>query len=179
MKKNYIYNLIISFSIIVLGVLYLSFPSYYGLDKMSKIETGNLFFNFTLIYSLLNLSSYFIDRKNNKNNLILFILIGLSNMVCYVLNLSIHATLVVPLSIMALLFLITSYGIIKVASMRLRNNKHYALEIIFLVILNLFGIVLSFNMLNDFVLQTIMLGFFISVVGSLDILSYSVNYIKK
>lgn len=179
MKKNYIYNLVISFLIIILGLVFLSFPTYYGIDHLSKIETGNLFFNFALIYALLNLSSYFIDRKNNKNNLVICILSFFVNMVIYVLNLSIHATLVVPVSMMIYLFLFSSYGVIKVANKKLNNNNNYKLEIIYLIILNIFGITLAFNMLTDFVLQTIMLGFFISIVGALDILSYSINYIKK
>lgn len=179
MKKSVLYNLIISIFIFLLGIVYLSFPTYYGLETMSKVETYNLFFSFTLIYSLLNLSSYFIDKKNNRNNLVYFFLIAIVNIYCYVLTKSIQLNIVVPLSIMALLFFLTSFGVIKVSNMKNDGNSYYYMEIIFLVILSIFGIILSFNMLTDFVLQTIMLGFFISVVGVIDFLNYILKYLMK
>ena len=62
----------------------------------------------------------------------------------------------------------------------LKENKHnYYMKVILFVILDFFGIILAFNMLNDFVLQTIMLGFFISLIGTIDFIDCSWEYLLK
>ena len=63
-KKVSIYNFICSFIIFILGGIYLSFPTYYGLGAMSEIETGNLFLSFIIIYSLLNLTIFLLIMKD-------------------------------------------------------------------------------------------------------------------
>ena len=136
MNNSKIYKLICSTAIFLLGMIYLSFPTYYGLLEMSKIETGNLFISFTIIYSLLNLAIYFINRDENEDNLVISIMTLLTCFISYFLPYFMNSFLVVPISIMILLFLITAYKVVK--------------------------------MLNDYVLQTIMLGFIISVFGMYD-----------
>ncbi len=168
MNNSKIYKLICSTAIFLLGMIYLSFPTYYGLLEMSKIETGNLFISFTIIYSLLNLAIYFINRDENEDNLVISIMTLLTCFISYLLPYWMNSFLVVPISIMILLFLITSYKVVKIFKMKEEKDNYYQVEKLLIIILNCFGIILSFNMLNDYVLQTIMLGFIISVFGMYD-----------
>ena len=175
-KKVSIYNFICSFIIFILGGIYLSFPTYYGLGAMSEIETGNLFLSFIIIYSLLNLTIFFINHE--RYNLKISVFTALSGFVAFILTRSIHSFLVTPVSLMVLLFFISSIKMIDIFS--LKETKHnYYMEVILFVILDFFGIILAFNMLNDFVLQTIMLGFFVSLIGTIDFIDYSWEYLLK
>lgn len=168
MNNSKIYKLICSTAIFLLGMIYLSFPTYYGLLEMSKIETGNLFISFIIIYSLLNLAIYFINRDENEDNLVISIMTLITCFISYFLPYFMNSFLVVPISIMILLFLITSYKVVKIFKMKEEKDNYYQVEKLLIIILNCFGIILSFNMLNDYVLQTIMLGFIISVFGMYD-----------
>lgn len=173
MNNSIIYKLICSTAIFLLGMIYLSFPTYYGILEMSKIETGNLFISFTIIYSLLNLAIYFINRDENGNNLVISIMALITCFISYFLPYFMNGFLVVPISIMILLFLITSYRVVEIFRMKEEKDNYYLVEIILIIILNCFGIILSFNMLNDYVLQTIMLGFIISIFGMYDFVNVS------
>ena len=103
---------------------------------------------------------------------------SLSGLVAFILTRSIHSFLVTPVSLMVLLFFISSIKMIDIFS--LKEIKHnYYMEVILFVILDFFGIILAFNMLNDFVLQTIMLGFFVSLIGTIDFIDYSWEYLLK
>ena len=160
MKKVSIYNFICSFIIFILGGIYLSFPTYYGLEAMSEIETGNLFLSFIIIYSLLNLTIFFINHE--RYNLKISVFTSLSGLVAFILTRSINSFLVTPVSLMVLLFFISSIKMIDIFYLK-----------------ETFGIILAFNMLNDFVLQTIMLGFFISLIGTIDFIDYSWEFLLK
>lgn len=173
MNNSIIYKLICSTAIFLLGMIYLSFPTYYGILEMSKIETGNLFISFTIIYSLLNLAIYFINRDENGNNLVISIMALITCFISYFLPYFMNGFLVVPISIMILLFLVTSYRVVEIFKMKEKKDNYYYVEKILVIILNCFGIILSFNMLNDYVLQTIMLGFIISVFGMYDFVNVS------
>lgn len=173
MNNSIIYKLICSTAIFLLGMIYLSFPTYYGILEMSKIETGNLFISFTIIYSLLNLAIYFINRDENGNNLVISIMALITCFISYFLPYFMNGFLVVPISIMILLFLVTSYRVVEIFKMKEKKDNYYYVERILVIILNCFGIILSFNMLNDYVLQTIMLGFIISVFGMYDFVNVS------
>lgn len=159
-KKVSIYNFICSFIIFILGGIYLSFPTYYGLEAMSEIETGNLFLSFIIIYSLLNLTIFFINHE--RYNLKISVFTSLSGLVAFILTRSINSFLVTPVSLMVLLFFISSIKMIDIFYLK-----------------ETFGIILAFNMLNDFVLQTIMLGFFISLIGTIDFIDYSWEFLLK
>lgn len=173
MNNSIIYKLICSTAIFLLGMIYLSFPTYYGISEMSKIETGNLFISFTIIYSLLNLAIYFINRDENGDNLIISIMTLITCFISYLLPYWMNGFLVVPISIMILLFLITSYRVVEIFRMKEKKDNYYYVEKILVIILDCFGIILSFNMLNDYVLQTIMLGFIISIFGMYDFVNVS------
>lgn len=177
MKNIPLLNLIFSILIFLLGIIYLSFPTYYGLDVMSEIQTGNLFLSFMIIYSLFNFCAYIADRKNKKN-LFLFIIVLVVGLISYCLMKTIHAFLVVPISIMIFLFFIDIYNVFIISGLNSKKDVFVSLNVVLLVILNCFGIILSFNMLNDFVLQTIMLGFFISIVGAIDFIEISFKNLK-
>ena len=176
MKNVSMYNFLCCFITFILGVIYLSFPTYYGLDMMSKIETGNLIISFLIIYSLVNLSVFFINHE--RYNLKLSVISSISCLISFILTKYIHAFLVTPVSIMVFLFFISSLKTIDIFNLKYEKDNYY-MKVILLVILDFFGIILAFNMLNDFVLQTIMLGFFISLISAIDFVDYSLEYLIK
>lgn len=176
MKKVSIYNFICCLIIFILGVIYLSFPTYYGLEAMSEIETGNLFLSFIIIYSLLNLTMFFMNH--DRYNLKLGVVTAIMGLVTSILVKYIHSFLVTPVSLMVLLFFISSIKIIDIFYLK-ENKQNYYMKVILFVILDFFGIILAFNMLNDFVLQTIMFGFFVSLIAAIDFIDYSWEYLLR
>ena len=140
---------------------------------ISHIDVEN---NMDYIYSLLNLTIFFINHE--RYNLKISVFTSLSGLVAFILTRSINSFLVTPVSLMVLLFFISSIKMIDI--FYLKETKHnYYMEVILFVILDFFGIILAFNMLNDFVLQTIMLGFFISLIGTIDFIDYSWEFLLK
>ena len=68
-KKNFFVGIISCGIMFIMGVLYLTVPTYYGIDYMAVIDVNDLFICMMLTYATLNLGEYIILGKspNNEN----------------------------------------------------------------------------------------------------------------
>ena len=63
-KKNFYVGIVCSIAIFMMGVIYLTIPSYYGLAAMHNINANNLFVSGLLMFACVNLVKYIVVGKN-------------------------------------------------------------------------------------------------------------------
>lgn len=179
-KKNFIYNVICSGIIFILGVLYLSVPNYYGIDELTtNININNLFISFLLIYATIHTGEYYFSKENNNEHLFLTISCGIAALINIYLSYYIHPLLVISLSLIGFVFLISLVRLISIFYYKDKNDAYYYIESVLLVLFILSGISICFNLFNDMLLQTMLLGVFILVLGLLEMFDSSLKCLLK
>ena len=63
-KKNFYVGIACSIAVFLMGVMYLTVPSYYGLAAMDNINANNLFVSGLLMFGCVNLVKYIVVGKN-------------------------------------------------------------------------------------------------------------------
>ncbi len=177
-KRKFLVNIIGNLIIFLSGIAYISMPTYYGIDMMENIEINNLFLSFTIIYATVNLGIFLILGKNPNNESInLCIISSISGILNIILaNYTEKAFMI---SFAVLIFLITAIKLFTVDYYHDRKDAYYYIEGLCLGVFFIVGIVTAINMFGSSYLQTMMLGFFIVIIGILRIFNVSIKTMLK
>lgn len=177
-KKKFIISIIGAIIIFLLGITYISLPTYYGIEMMENIEINNLFLSFTIIYATVNLG-IFLTLGSNPNNESIYMCIagsiaGLLNII-----LSNYTDKSFMISFALFIFMITAIKLFTVDYYHDRKDAYYYIEGLCLAIFFIVGLVTSINLFGSSFLQTMMLGFFITIMGILRIFNVSIKTMLK
>ena len=168
-KKNFFVGIISCGIMFIMGVLYLTVPTYYGLDHMSVIDVNDLFICMMLIYGVLNLGEYIILGKNpNNENVWLSLAASTSGIINVLLGLFFTETLTLAIALTAFVFLTCGVRIFTTDYYHDRNDAYYYIEAMITILLFIIGLVICFNLFNDSVLQTIILGFYFIITSIIE-----------
>lgn len=179
-KKNFIIGLIGSGILFFMGVLYLIMPSYYGLDKMTNVDTNNLFISFTLVFSSVHFGKYYLIGQNPTNESIIMCIVSaisgiLNTFLSYFLNQSISLSL----SVFIFTCLISITKINTISYYGKRKDAYYYFEGMLAVMFTIVGVIMSISLFNDSVIQTIQLGFLFIINGMIDAISVTTKCLLK
>ncbi|MDE6141816.1 MAG: hypothetical protein K2G03_04355 [Bacilli bacterium] len=177
-KKKFIVSIIGAIIIFLLGITYISMPTYYGIDLMENIEINNLFISFAIIYATINLGTFLMIGKNPNNESINLCIVG---SIVGILNiiLSNFTDKSFMISFAILVFLITAVKLFTVDYYHDRKDAYYYIEGLCLCIFFIVGLVTALNLFGSSFLQTMMLGFFITIMGILKIFNISIKTMLK
>lgn len=168
-KKNFFVGIISCGIMFLMGVLYLTVPSYYGLDYMVKYDVNDLFICMVLVYSVLNFAEYVILGKNpNNENIWLSIVASLSGILNILIGLALNHTTTLAISLAIFVFGTCAVRLFTIDYYHDRKDAYFYIEIMITSILLLIGVVICFNLFNDAVIQTIILGFFFIITSLIE-----------
>lgn len=177
-KKSFFINILGSSLIFLLGIAYISLPTYYGIESFSKIDINDLFISFIIIYAIINLVIFLILGKNPNNEAIYLSIVGsiagLLNML-----LSNHINKAFSLSFAVLIFMIAAVKLFTIDYYHDREDAYYYIETLCLIIFLLVGIITAINLFGDTKLQATMLGFFITIMGIIRMFNISIKAMLK
>lgn len=177
-KKKFIISIIGALIIFLLGITYISMPTYYGVDMMENIEINNLFISFVIIYATINLGTFLMIGKYPNNESINLCIVGsfagLLNI--FLSNFTDKAFMI---SFAIFIFLITAVKLFTVDYYHDRKDAYYYIEGLCLSIFFLVGVVTAINLFGSSFLQTMMLGFFITIMGILRMFNISIKTMLK
>lgn len=177
-KKRFLINIFGSSLIFLLGVIYISLPTYYGLESFSKIDINDLFISFIIIYAIINLVLFLVLGKNPNNESIYLCIVGSIAGLLDMLLQS-HLTKAFSLSFAILIFMIAAVKLFTIDYYHDRKDAYYYIETLCLLIFLLVGIITSINLFGDTKLQATMLGFFITIMGILRIFNITIKAMLK
>lgn len=179
-KKNFFTGIICCGIMFLMGVLYLTVPSYYGLDHMVSFNVNDLFICMILIYSVLCFGNYLIIGRNPNNETIwTSIASSISGIVNVLLGLFLNPTLTLAISLALFVFLNAAVKIFSIDYYHDRKDAYYYIETMLTGIFLVIGVIICFNLFNDSVLQTIILGFFFIIISMLDAINVSLKSMLK
>lgn len=177
-KDKFVIGILGSAFIFFLGVIYISMPTYYGVEMLENLDINSLFISFIIIYAAANLGTFLIIGKNPNNEAIYLSIVG---SIAGLLNLilSNYITKAFPISLAIFIFLVTAVKLFTVDYYHDRKDAYYYIEGLCLAIFFIVGIITAINLFGGTMLQTIMLGFFICIVGILRIFNVSIKSMLK
>ena len=179
-KKNFFIGMISCGIIFLMGVLYLTVPSYYGLEQMTNINVNDLFICMVLVYSVVNFGNYILIGKNPNNEVIwLSIVASISGILNVGLNLLFNPTYTLAMSLGVFIFLTIGVKIFTIDYYHDRKDAYYYIETMLTLIFFIIGIVICFNLFNDSIVQTIILGFFFIIISILEAVDVSLKGMLK
>lgn len=179
-KKNFFVGIISCGILFSMGVLYLIVPSYYGIDHMANINVNDLFICMILIYSVLAFGNYLIIGKNpNNENVWLSIVASIAGIANVCLGVFFNDSLTLALSLGIFVFLTTAVRIFTIDYYHDRKDAYYYIEAMLTIIFLIVGVVICFNLFNDSVLQTIILGFYFIIISILESVDVSLKGMLK
>ena len=179
-KKNFFIGMISCGIIFLMGVLYLTVPSYYGLEQMTNINVNDLFICIVLVYSVVNFGNYILIGKNPNNEVIwLSIVASISGILNVGLNLLFNPTYTLAMSLGVFIFLTIGVKIFTIDYYHDRKDAYYYIETMLTLIFFIIGIVICFNLFNDSIVQTIILGFFFIIISILEAVDVSLKGMLK
>ena len=141
-KKNFFIGMISCGIIFLMGVLYLTVPSYYGLEEMTNINVNDLFICMVLVYSVVNFGNYILIGKNPNNEVIwLSIVASISGILNVGLNLLFNPTYTLAMSLGVFIFLTIGVKIFTIDYYHDRKDAYYYIEtmltLIFFIIISI------------------------------------------
>lgn len=179
-KKNFFIGIISCGILFSMGVLYLTVPSYYGIDHMANINVNDLFICMILIYSVLAFGNYLLIGKNpNNENVWLSIVASIAGIANVGLGVFFNESLTLALSLCIFVFLTTAVRIFTIDYYHDRKDAYYYIEAMLTIIFLIVGVVICFNLFNDSVLQTIVLGFYFIIISILESVDVSLKGMLK
>lgn len=179
-KKNFFIGIISCGILFSMGVLYLTVPSYYGIDHMANINVNDLFICMILIYSVLAFGNYLLIGKNpNNENVWLSIVASIAGIANVGLGVFFNESLTLALSLSIFVFLTTAVRIFTIDYYHDRKDAYYYIEAMLTIIFLIVGVVISFNLFNDSVLQTMVLGFYFIIISILESVDVSLKGMLK
>lgn len=177
-KKKFLVSIVGAIIIFFLGITYISMPTYYGIDLMDNIEINNLFISFSIIYATVNLGIFLILGSNPNNESIYLCMAG---SIAGILNIIIsnYSNKSFMLCFAIFVFMVTAIKLFTVDYYHDRKDAYYYIEGLCLAIFFIVGLVTAINLLGSAFLQTMMLGFFITIIGILRIFNVSIKSMLK
>ena len=169
-KKNFYVGIACSIAIFIMGVLYLTIPSYYGLAAMADINANNLFVSGLLMFACVNLVKYIVVGKNPTSERVYMTVASASS---GALNIVLggffeNQNMVLAISIMVFVLAITTVKLFTIDYYHDNKDAFFYIETMLLCLFLVVGVVISINLFNDSIIQTIMLGFLFIIIGILD-----------
>lgn len=168
-KKNFFVGIISCGIMFVMGVLYLTVPNYYGLDYMAVIDVNDLFICMMLIYGTLNLGEYILLGKSpNNENVWLSLAASASGITNVAAGAYLTETFTLATSLTTFVFLTCAVRLFTIDYYHDRKDAYYYIEAMITSLLFIIGVVICFNLFNDSVLQTIILGFYFIITSIIE-----------
>lgn len=179
-KKNFFMGMFSSIVIFIMGVLYLTVPSYYGLEKMTDMNVNDLFISIVLVYAVMNFCEYLIIGKNPNNEAVtLSITTSLTGIINIILGIFLHESLTLAISMGVFVFFTTGVKFFTIDYFHDRDDAFYYVEMMITILFFIIGIVICFNLFNDSILQTVILGFYFIIISILDAVSVGIKSMLK
>lgn len=179
-KKNFFIGIICSGILFMISVLYLTIPSYYGIEQMASIDTNNLFISMMLVYSVLHFVHYILIGANpNKESIYMSIAGSTAGLLNVLFGIFYPNNAALPMSFAIFVLIITGIKLFTIDYYHDRKDVYYYFETMFLLIFFIVGIVSSFNLFSDSILQTMMLGYYFIVVAIVEALNNSIKSMLK
>lgn len=180
-KKNFYVGILCSIAIFIMGVMYLTIPSYYGLSAMYNVNTNNLFVSGLLMFACVNLIKYIVVGKNPTTERVYMTVASAGS---GALNIILggffeNQHMILAISIMVFVLSITTVKLFTIDYYHDRKDAFFYIETMLLCIFLIVGIVISVNLFSDTTLQTIMLGFLFIIIGILDGVNISIKCMLK
>ncbi len=177
-KKTFLINLLGSVIIFLMGIIYISLPTYYGIETMENLDINGLFISFTIIYATVNLGLFLTLGKNPNNESIYLCIAGsTAGLLNIILTNYIAKSFSISLAIFILM--VTAIKIFTIDYYYDHKDAYYYIEILCLIIFFLVGIMTSINILGTTMLKSIMLGFLIIIMGILRMFNISIKAMLK
>lgn len=180
-KKNFYVGIVCSIAIFMMGVIYLTIPSYYGLAAMHNINANNLFVSGLLMFACVNLVKYIVVGKNPTSERVYMTVAsagsGALNIVLGGFFENQH--MVLAISIMVFVLAITTVKLFSIDYYHDNKDAFFYIETMLLCLFLVVGVVISVNLFNDSTIQTIMLGFLFIIIGILDGVNISIKCMLK
>ncbi len=165
-KKNFIIGIGSAALIFFMGLLYLTVPAYYGLGEMANVDTNDLLLSALLVYSVVNFGEYVILGKNpTSENVYLTIVASFVGLVNVGLSMFINKSMNLSMSMLLFVVLVLCVKLFTIDYYHDRKDAYYYVEGLFTAIFGIVGVVTSFNLFDDTVLQTMMLGFLLILIS--------------
>jgi len=180
-KKNFYVGIACSIAIFIMGVLYLTIPSYYGLSAMYNINANNLFVSGLLMFACVNLVKYIVVGKNPTTERVYMTVASAGSGALDIILSGFFENqhMVLAISIMVFVLAITTVKLFTIDYYHDRGDAFFYIETMLLSLFLIVGIVISVNLFNDSTIQTIMLGFLFIIIGILDGVNISIKCMLK
>lgn len=179
-RKNYIVGMITSGIIFIMGVIYLTLPSYYGTSCADIVDINDLFISFSVMFAIINLIKFIILGKNpTKERVGLTIISVIAGIFNVIASMYLDANMVFAMSLLVFIILYTGVKIFSIDYYHDREDAFYYIETLLLVLFIIIGVVITFNLFKNRIVQIIMFGFFIASTGILDIINISIKSLLK
>ena len=179
-KKNFYVGIISSGIIFLMGVLYLTIPAYYGINNMVNIDTNNLLISMMLVYSLVKFADYILLGNNpTKEAVLMSIVASTTGIANVLLEFVVSDSLALALALIIFVLFSCAVNIFSIDYYHDRKDAYYYVEAMTTIILFVVGIVLSFNLFNDSVVQTMGMGYLFIVVSILEAVDVAMKCMLK
>ena len=180
-KKNFYVGILCSIVIFIMGVMYLTIPSYYGLSAMYNVNTNNLFVSGLLMFACVNLIKYIVVGKNPTTERVYMTVASAGSGALNILlgGFFENQHMILAISIMVFVLSITTVKLFTIDYYHDRKDAFFYIETMLLCIFLIVGIVVSVNLFSDTTIQTIMLGFLFIIIGILDGVNISIKCMLK
>lgn len=179
-KKTFVLGLLGSGVIFFIGTLYMMIPAYYGISEMTNIDTNNLLLSFLLVYATIFFGKYILlSEKKLKESIYLTIVSATTGIINVLLNLFLESSMSLSVSLIIFTTAVIAVKLFTIDYYHDRNDAYYYLEAMFAIVLAVVGVLVSFNLFNDTVLQTMMLGFYIIFIATLESINNSLKCMLK
>ncbi len=172
LTKKQIYTLISSLLLVLIGIILLSFRN--------LMDNANYLFYYIMdFYALIKLIEYFLTKKAKEyKNLLIAIVSLLAGSIGFIFNLN-DTPMVLSITLTSWVSLVSIIKLIKVDYLMDRQNKMWYIEIIFLGIFILIGILTSINLYFNATVQILVLGFFFLINGILEMVYPLIDALNK
>ena len=172
LTKKQTYNLISSLLLVLIGITLLSFRNI--------MDNANYLFYYIMdFYAFIKLIEYFLTKKAKEyTNLLIAIVSLLAGSIGIMLGLD-DTPIILSITLMSWVSLVSIIKLIKVDYLMDRQNKMWYIEIIFLGIFILIGILTSINLYFNATIQILVLGFFFLINGILEMVYPLIDALNK
>ena len=180
-KRNFYVGIACSIAIFLMGVIYLTIPSYYGLAAMYNINANNLFVSGLLMFACVNLVKYIVVGKNPTTERVYMTVASAATGALDIILGGFYDDqhMVLAISIMVFVLAITTVKLFTIDYYHDRGDAFFYIETMLLSLFMVVGFVIAINLFKDSTIQTIMLGFLFIIIGILDGVNISIKCMLK
>ena len=180
-KRNFYVGIACSIAVFLMGVIYLTIPSYYGLAAMYNVDANNLFVSGLLMFACVNLVKYIVVGKNPTTERVYMTVACAASGALDIILGGFYSDphMVLSISIMVFVLAMTTVKLFTIDYYHDRNDAFFYIETMLLCIFMVVGFVIAINLFKDSTIQTIMLGFLFIIIGILDGVNISIKCMLK